>query len=441
MDKKYFVERYGPIFNTSTFKDTKAAWDVLSKEEQNKLRQSFRSKKIKEFYDTHTIIGRIQTDEEKKKRSESLKKYYETHTVVKTEEAIEKQRVSLKKYWEDPNNKENHSERIKNLYKKDPEIKKRISDSVKKYWGTYRETPEGQKAIETFINAPRGRGNSDIEIELQNYVKSITKDDVIFNDRKLLKGKELDIYIPSRNIAIEVDGLVWHCSKFKPDYHTQLSLKTDLCNELGVRLIHFYDDELREKMPIVKSIVASALGVYGKKIYARKCELKEISKVEADAFFNKNHLNGTARAQMCFGLFYEGVLVQAASFGKNRFTKEKNLELIRMASSLNTQVVGGFSKIMSKIDYCESYVDLRIYDGRGYLSSGWKVVSKTHNGYYYTNFKNRFPRQMFMKGKLKSMFGNNIDLSKTEEEICRDNGYYQIFNCGNLKVEYKKPVK
>lgn len=441
MDKKYFVERYGPIFNTSTFKETKVVWDSLTKEKQNELRQSFRSKKIKEFYDTHIVVGRKQTDEEKKKRSESLKKYYETHIAIKTEEAIEKQRASLKKYWEGPNNKEKHSERIKNLYKKDPEIKKRISDSVKKYWGTYRETPEGQKAIETFINAPRGKGNSDIEIELQNYVKSITKDDVIFNDRKLLKGKELDIYIPSKNLAIEVDGLVWHCSKFKPDYHTQLSLKTDLCNELGVRLIHFYDDELREKTLIVKSIIASALGIYDKKIYARKCELKEINKVEADDFFNKNHLNGTARAQQYFGLFFDNVLVQAASFGKNRFTKDKSLELIRMASLLNTQIVGGFSKLMSKIEHCESYIDLRVYDGRGYTASGWTPISKTKNGYYYTDFKNRFPRQMFMKSNLKKLFGNDVDISKTEEEICREHGYYQIYNCGNLKVEYEKSVK
>lgn len=435
MDKKYFVERYGLIFGTSTFKDTKAAWDALTKEKQNELRQSFRSKKIKEYYETHTAVGRKQTDAEKKKRSESLRRYYETHTVVKTAETIEKQRESIKKYWEDPANIEKQSERLKDLYSKNPEIKDRISDSVKKHWGTYRETPEGQKAIETFIHAPRGRGTSDIEIELQNYVKSVSKDPVILNDRNLLKGKELDIYIPSRNLAVEVDGLVWHCSKFKPDYRTQLSAKTDLCSQHNIRLIHFYDDELREKMPIVKSIIAAALGVYDRKIYARKCEMRELTRAEADKFFNENHLNGTARAQTYYGLTYDGETVQAASFGNNRFSKEKNLELIRMATKLNTQVVGGFSRLMSNVSRCESYIDLRVYDGRGYKACGWTVLGRTKNGYYYTDFKSRFPRQMFMKSSLRKLFCD-VDPSKTEEEICREHGYYQIFNCGNLKVLY-----
>lgn len=436
MDKKYFTERYGKIFGTTTFKDTKKVWDSLTKEKQNELRQSLRSVKIKEFYSTHEIVGRKQTQEEKDKRSASLKEYYKTHKIVKTKEEIEKQRESLKKYYANPDNVKKQSEKIKDAYARDPTYKKRISESVKKYWGLYRQTPEGQEAIETFIKAPRGKGTSDIEKELQEYVKSITVEEVLFNDKKTLNGKELDIYVPSKKVAIEVDGLVWHCSKFKHDYKVQLSKKTDLCNEKGIRLLHFYDDEVREKLPIVKSIIASSLGVYQKKIFARKCLLKEISREEGDLFFLKNHLNGTARSQTYYGLFYDNELVQAASFGKNRFTKEKNLELIRMASLLNTQVVGGFSKIMSVIPHCESYVDLRIYNGEGYKSSGWLVKGKTKNGYYYTDFKSRYPRQMFMKSKLKEKFGDNIDLNMLEEDICKQFGYYQIYNCGSLKVEW-----
>jgi very-short-patch-repair endonuclease len=443
MDRKAFVERYGKLFNTTTFKDTKAKWDSLSKEEQKELTLKSRSASMKKYYqDPATHVGRKQTDDEKKKRSESLKKFYEEHPnymqdIYKKDPSIrEHQKSSLKKYYEDEDNRKKQSQIVKQTFENNPALKQKISKSVKNFWSKYKTTPAGQAAIETFIKAPRGKGTSQIEQELQSYVKSITAD-AIFNDKKILGGKELDIYVPSKKVAIEIDGLVWHCSKFKEDYPIQLSAKTDLCDKLGIRLIHFYDDEIREKYPIVKSIIASALGVYSRKIFARKCVIAQVGREAGDKFFMENHLAGSARASFYIGLYYNNELVQCASFGKNRFTKEKKLELIRMASLLNIQVVGGFSKIMSQVEECESYVDRRIYNASGYKSSGWTLVEKTKNGYYYTDFKNRFPRQMFMKRNLVKMWPD-IDINMREEDICRLHGFYQIYNCGNYRLEWRK---
>lgn len=443
MDKKAFVERYGKLFNTTTFKDTKAKWDSLSKEEQKELTSKSRSSSLKKYYqNSANHVSRKQSDDEKRKRSESLKKFYADHPCYmqdiyrKNPEIREHQKSSLKRHYEDDNNRRKQSQRVKQSYEKDPRLRQKISKSVKDFWSKYKTTPAGQAAIEIFIKAPRGKGSSQIEQDLQNYVKSLSAD-AIFNDKKILSGKELDIYVPSKRVAIEIDGLVWHCSKFKDDYPVQLSAKTDLCDDLGIRLIHFYDDEIREKYSIVKSIIASALGVYSRKIFARKCIIKKVDREEGDKFFIENHIAGTARASFYIGLYYNDKLVQCASFGKNRFTKEKKLELIRMASLLNTQVVGGFSKIMSQIEECESYVDRRIYNASGYKSSGWTFVEKTKNGYYYTDFKSRFPRQMFMKKNLVKMWPDT-DINMREEDICRLHGFYQIYNCGNYRLEWKK---
>lgn len=54
--------------------------------------------------------------------------------------------------------------------------------------------------------------------------------DAINNDRKILDGKELDIYIPSRKIAIEYDGEKWHENKTKDE------LKNKLCSDKGIVL-------------------------------------------------------------------------------------------------------------------------------------------------------------------------------------------------------------
>lgn len=442
MDKKAFFERYSKIFGTSTFKETKAKWDSLTKEERLAWTKSFRSASMKKHYENPANrAGRKQTDEEKEKRSKSLKQFYLNHPGFMNEVAEKtgfrkRQAASLKKYFENPDNRIKQSESLKEAYQKDPSYRQRVSSSLRDYWGLYKATPEGQEAIESFINAPRGKGKSQIEQSIQDFVATLVND-AIFNDKSTLSGKELDVFVPSKKVAIEIDGLVWHCSKFKKDYPVQLSAKTDLCEQSGIRLIHFYDDEIRFKLPIVKSIISAALGKYQKKIYARKCVLKEVDRKTGDEFFEKNHLSGTARASEYIGLFYNDELVQCASFGKNRFTKEKRCELIRMASLLNTQVVGGFSKIMSTVDECESYVDRRIYNGSGYLASGWTLVEKTKNGYYYTDFNKRYPRQMFMKCKLLKKWPD-ADLSLREEDICKSHGFYQIFNCGNYKLLWKK---
>lgn len=45
------------------------------------------------------------------------------------------------------------------------------------------------------------------EIELYNIIKSIYNDDIIRNDRQILNGYELDIYLPDVKIAFEYNGL------------------------------------------------------------------------------------------------------------------------------------------------------------------------------------------------------------------------------------------
>ena len=73
--------------------------------------------------------------------------------------------------------------------------------------------------------------------------------------------KELDIYIPALNIAIECNGLYWHSNKRKSKtYHLN---KTKACEKRGIKLIHIFEDEwnspefklltsewLRGKLPI-----------------------------------------------------------------------------------------------------------------------------------------------------------------------------------------------
>ena len=84
--------------------------------------------------------------------------------------------------------------------------------------------------------------NSKVEEELYQFVASIYKGNIIRNDRKVIKPKELDIYIPDLELAIEFDGLIFHSNyyKKKKNYHIN---KTLACLEKGIRLIHVFEDE------------------------------------------------------------------------------------------------------------------------------------------------------------------------------------------------------
>ena len=283
------------------------------------------------------------------------------------------------------------------------------------------------------------------EKELVNFIKNLDIE-IIENDRNIISPKELDIYIPSKKLAIEFDGLYYHSELFvNKNYHLD---KTNMCNEKGIDLIHVFEDDWVEHKEIVKSMIKSRLGIYDRKIFARKCEIKEIDSHTAFLFFEENHLQGYAKTcNLNLGLFYEDELVQAISITFKGW-HDGNVELTRMVTKLNTQVVGGFSKLVSyfcknyNCDSLVSYVYKAWFNGKGYKASGFKVIKENNPSYFYVLNKKRFHKSGFRKDKLKKMLEKGkIKIyadDMTESEICRQNEIYRIYDCGTIKVIYEK---
>lgn len=73
---------------------------------------------------------------------------------------------------------------------------------------------------------------------------------------------ELDIYVPSKKAAIEFNGILWHSIEHgvSLDYHLK---KTELCEKVGIRLMHVWEDEWDRLNAEVKASVKSFLdGTY-----------------------------------------------------------------------------------------------------------------------------------------------------------------------------------
>ena len=287
-------------------------------------------------------------------------------------------------------------------------------------------------------------GTSYSEKEMVDFIKSIYDGEIIENTKKIIPPKELDVYISNKNLAIEFNGVHWHDENHvDKNYHLT---KTNMCNEKGIDLIHVFEDDWLERKEIVKSMIASRLGVYKEKIFARKCQIKEIEKDQAKIFFNENHLQGFAYGDLYLGLMFNDELIQCICINKKGW-HDGNVELTRMVTKLNTQVVGGFSKLMKHIsDYIEyksitSYVYKAWFNGKGYIESGFKIVKENNPSYSYVVNGRRVHKSHFRKDKIKKMFERGelkfYDSDKTEHENMIENKIYRIYDCGTMKVIYE----
>ena len=302
-------------------------------------------------------------------------------------------------------------------------------------------SPEQRDKMEDYFKHTEQSGNSFEEKEVLDFINSIYSGKVINNDRDTISPKELDIYIPEKKFAIEYDGLYWHSEKKgkKQSYHWN---KTKMCMKKGIRLLHIYSSEWRDKQDICKSMIASALGIYERKEYARNCEVKEVTnkKVVID-FFNKNHIQGAVHNySLCLGLYKDGQLLQAVVFGKQHFGKKGTIELYRMVTKKNTQVIGGFSKLMkhSPYDTVVSYVALRLFDAKGYLAGNWKIEHRSKPSFDITDGANLYTRHLFKKERCLKMF-TNVTEDMTEREMQIKNGFYKVWDCGTYKVVWNRP--
>jgi hypothetical protein len=209
-----------------------------------------------------------------------------------------------------------------------------------------------------------------------------------------------------------------------------------LCQNKNIQLLHIFETEWEFKQEIVKSIIKSKLGIYDKKIYARKCQIRELSNQEYQEFIDLNHIQGCNNIYppIKLGLFYNNELVSCIGIGKSRFKKGET-ELIRFCNKLNTLVVGGLSKLLkhSEVKGLVSYVDLRYFNGPGYEKAGFKFISRSAPSYVYVKNTEVLSRFQCQKHKLPKLLGDKFCPEMTEVENMTLAGYYQIFDCGTLK--------
>jgi hypothetical protein len=164
---------------------------------------------------------------------------------------------------------------------------------------------------------------------------------------------------------------------------------------------------------------------------------------ETREFLNTYHLQKYVTSSINLGLYYNKELIFICTFGKTRkpiIGNKKGYELLRNCSKDNYIILGGFSKLIkffintySNILYSYADCDWVSSINSSYEKIGFIKEKYTDPGYWWQVNGIKENRLNFTKQKLiKAGFDKNL----SEIEIMHNNGFYRIWNSGNIKYKW-----
>lgn len=277
-----------------------------------------------------------------------------------------------------------------------------------------------------------------LELLEKNNFKNIDREFVIDNYRYDFK---------INNYLIEIDPSYTHNSTYgifgeepkDKKYHLN---KTLVALKNNYRCIHVWDwDDENKIMDILHD---------KEKIYARKCIIKEVPIKETNEFLQENHLQGTCNYQkISLGLYYKNNLIQIMTFGKPRYNKKYQWELLRLCSKRYCMVIGGANKIfkyfiknynpISIISYC----DLSKFKGDIYLSLGFSHLKDTppSKHWYSEKLKMHITNNLLIQRGFDQLLGNiygNYGKGTSNEQLMLEHNFVELYDCGQGVYEWRK---
>jgi hypothetical protein len=214
-----------------------------------------------------------------------------------------------------------------------------------------------------------------------------------------------------------------------------------------INLIPLWWQEYVLNPEIMTSIFNNKIGKIKNRLFARNCEVREISSEQIQTFLHKNHRQGKIPSKINLGLFFKEELVSVMSLGSPRYSKENQYELLRFCSKLNTIVVGAASKLftyfvkkynpVSVISYCDVRFSSLDPEKTVYPKLGFKYSHTSPPNYFYYKDGKFFSRLQFQKHKLPEIL-SDFDPELSEKENMLRNGFEIMTDCGNHVFTFKK---
>lgn len=236
------------------------------------------------------------------------------------------------------------------------------------------------------------------------------------------------------NTLIEINPTATHNTYFSPygknridvNYHRD---KSKLAKDSGYSVIHVFDwDDIDKVVQLLKSRVT---------VYARKCDVRVVSDIDTNNYLDMYHLQGTCRGQRIrLGLYHDNQLVSLMTFGKSRFNKNCEYELLRYCSHYN--VVGGAERLFKyfvdnyKPNSIVSYCDTSKFSGKVYDALGFKYIktNSPRKHWYSLKEKRHITDGLLLSQGYDRLFKENHGKGTSNEELILSRGYLPVYDCG-----------
>lgn len=424
--KQTFLDRYGveSVYQIEEFKEKNHEKMKKTNLERYGVEYPAQSAEIREHMKQtnkerygHEYTVKVPEFLEKAKQTNIEK--YGVDNVFKSEEFREKaQETNMKKYGV-------------RFASQSPEILERIKEAnLEKYGVEYfcqhercseangSRISKTNKKFQEFLN--ENNIESELEFIIENYGYDLKVGDTLV---------EIDPYFTHNSTV----GPYFGEKRRKPkasDYHLSKSI---FAKENGYNCIHVFDwDDWNKVISLLQPKST---------VYARNCEVKKIDRKIADEFLGSYHLQGSTKSlQHAYGLYYKDELIEVMTFGKPRYNKNYEYELLRLCTKIGYSIVGGASKILKffekqiKPSSIISYCDLSKFNGDVYEKLGFKLESQTQPVKHWYNPKTRrhITDNLLRQRGFDQLHNANFGKGTSNEELMIEHGYVEIYDCGQL---------
>lgn len=196
-----------------------------------------------------------------------------------------------------------------------------------------------------------------LETSLFKFIEKILPGtEIITNTRKVITPLELDLFILSKNFAIEFNGNHWHTEKQGKNWFYHLN-KTLECEKKGIFLMHVSDKEWLFKQKIIKSLIKDYLGLNEKLTITT---IREIDSETKNKFLEENSITDERTEGRTFGAFANNELVGILTISENEI-----LELCVGINISSKEVISAMFEFVVdelKLDYVEISLDRKFFN-------------------------------------------------------------------------------
>ena len=266
----------------------------------------------------------------------------------------------------------------------------------------------------------------------RHFAKLLDSNSISYEREFLLQKYSYDFKVG--NVLIEINPTATHNTHFSPygkcrigkTYHKD---KSKIAKDNGYHVIHVFDwDDTDKVVQLLKS---------RETVYARKCDVMVVDYRDTNEYLSNNHLQGTCKGQeIRLGLYYKNQLVSLMTFGKSRFNKNCEYELLRYCASHN--VIGGAEKLFKyfvnnyKPNSIVSYCDTSKFSGKVYDVLGFKYVkiNSPRKHWYSKKEKRHITDGLLLRQGYDRLFKENHGKGTSNEELILSRGYLPVYDCG-----------